>query len=234
MHIRVALILASFLVVLAFAQSAWGQECGPGCPACSGKATGDLLAPGAVLGSGLFIPDGEEETTVLKLRFGLTSWMDAGIGYAIDSEETIWSVRVQPIAQDREGWRPAVVLGTGSVQTGGSDQSAYIQLAKSVEIIEGRLGLTAAGGYATDLPDLEEDWGLGTVSLTLFDRVSPFYTYDGVNSHVGLSYFATEWLTLSGYGLEMETLALSAAIQWQFGEGEEEEEDEHGHDHDDH
>jgi hypothetical protein len=51
----------------------------------------------------------------------------------------------------------------------------------------------------------------------VLDRASPFYTYDGINSHLGLSYFATEWLTLSGYALEMETAALSVQIQWSLG-----------------
>jgi len=66
-----------------------------------------------------------------------------------------------------DGWRPALLVATGSVQTGGSDQSGYIQLAKTLELAEGRLGISLAGGYATDLPDLEEDWVLGTFSMTL-------------------------------------------------------------------
>ena len=223
MHFKRVLTITLVLSSLVIAGVASGQECGPGCPACSGKATGDLLSPAVILGSGLYIPDGEEETGVLKLRYGLFSWMDVGIGYAVDTEEMTWSARVQPIAQDRDGWRPALILGTGSVQTGGSDQSAYVQIAKTLEIVEGRLGISLAGGYATDLPDLREDWGLASLSLTLFDRVSPFYSYDGVNSHVGLSYFATEWLTLTGYALEMDELALSVSVQWELGE----EEDEH-------
>lgn len=222
MRVNTSLILTSLFLVLVSTEAARGQQCGPGCPACSGKAVGDLLPPATILGSLLYIPDGEEETAVLNFRYGLFSWMDAGIGYALDTEETIWSVRVQPIAQDQDGWRPALILGTGSVQTGGSDQSGYVQIAKTLEIVEGRLGISLAGGYATDLPDFREDWGLGTLSVTLFDRVSPFYTYDGINSHVGLSFFATEWLTLTGYMLEMEEPALSVNVQWCFGEKEEE------------
>jgi len=221
-NFHLILIIALLFSVLASVDTATGQECGPGCPVCSGKAVGDLLPPATVRCSGLYIPDGEEETTVLNLRYGVVSWMDAGIGYAVDTEEIIWSVRVQPIAQDLDGWRPAFVLGTGSVQTGGSDQSGYIQIAKTLEIVEGSLGISLAGGYATDLPDWREDWGLGTLTLTLFDRVSPFYTYDGVNSHVGLSFFATDWLTLTGYALEMEEPAVSVGIQWGFGEKEDE------------
>ena len=227
MRFKTILVVSSLLTVMILVTPAQGQECGPGCPACSGKATGDLLSPGTVLISGLFIPDGEEETVVAKLGYGVVSWMDVGIGYAVDTEEVIWSARVQPVAQDWDGWRPALIVGTGSVQTGGSDQSAYAQVAKSLEIVEGRLGLSVAGGYATDLPDLEESWGLATAALTLFDRVSPFYTYDGVNSHAGLSYFATDWLTVTAYALEMEEPAVSVGIQWGPGEEEDEHADEH-------
>ena len=62
----------------------------------------------------------------------------------------------------------------------------------------------AAAGYATDLPDLEEEWGLGTLGSTFYNRISPFYSYNGVNSHAGLSYFASDWLTPTAYALEME------------------------------
>ena len=210
-------VLAFLFLVVILTATARGQ-CGPGCPACSGKTVGDLLPQATILASGLYIPDGEEESAVFNLRYGLFSWMDAGIGYAIDAEETIWSVRVEPIAQDLDGWRPALILGTGSVQTGGSDQSGYIQIVKTLELIEERLVIDLAGGYAKDLPDLEENWGLGTFSMTLFDSVSPFYTYDGVNSHVGLSLFVTEWLTLTGYVLEMDAAAVSVNVQWSFGE----------------
>jgi hypothetical protein len=218
MRFRLILVVVSLLLVTASAETARGQQCGPGCPVCSGKAVGDLVAPATLFGSVLYIPGGEEETAVFNLRYGLLSWMDAGIGYAVDSEEIIWSIRFAPITQDLEGWRPALILGTGSVQTGGSDQSAFIMLAKTMEIVEGTLGATLAGGYATDLPDFHEDWGLGTLTLTLFDRVSPFYSYDGINSHLGLSVFAMEWLTMTGYYLELEEPGAMAAAQWGFGE----------------
>jgi len=219
---QLILVLASLFLAVASVETATGQQCGPACPVCSGKAVGDLLAPTTLFGSALYIPDGEEETTVFNLRYGLFSWMDAGIGYAVDAEEIIWSVRFAPITQDVEGWRPALILGTGSVQARGADQSAFVVLAKTMEIIEGRFGVGLAGGYATDLPDFEEDWRLGTLTLTFFDRVSSFYTYDGINSHFGLAVFATDWLTLTGYYLEFEEPGIMAAVQWGPG-GEEDE-----------
>ncbi|OQY26691.1 MAG: hypothetical protein B6244_12715 [Candidatus Cloacimonetes bacterium 4572_55] len=212
------LVAISLFLVLISTEVARGQECGPGCPACSGKAVGDLMPPETIFGSILYIPDSEEETAVLKFRYGLFSWMDVGIGYALDTEEPIWSVRVLPIAQDRNGWRPGLIIGTGSVQTGGSDQSGYFQIVKKLDVVKERLEINLAGGYATDLPDFEENWVLGTVSMTLFEKAGALYTYDGVNSHIGLSFFATEWLTLTGYVLEMEEPALSVGVQWGFGE----------------
>lgn len=216
------LVLALLFFIMASVDTATGQVCGPGCPVCSGKAVGDLLPPATVFGSALYIPDGEEETAVFSLRYGFLSWMDAGIGYAVDAEEVVWSVRVEPIAQDLDGWRPGFMLGTGSVQARGSDQSAFVILAKTMEIVEGSFGISVAGGYATDLPDFQEDWGLGTLTLTFFDRVSPFYTYDGINSHLGLSVFATDLLTLTGYYLELEEAAIMVSIQWGPGEKEDE------------
>ena len=222
MRLQLILILASLFLVIASVKTATGQECGPACPVCSGKSVGDLLAPATLFGSALYLPDGEEETAVFNLRYGLFSWMDAGIGYAVDAEDVIWSVRLAASTQDAETWRPALILGTGSVQGHGTDQSAFIILAKTMEIIEGRFGVGFSGGYATDLPDSEEDYTLGTLTLTFYDRVSSFYTYDGINSHLGLAVFATDWLTLTGYYLELEELGTMAAVQWGFGEEEDE------------
>lgn len=218
MRFAAVMIFTAIFSILVLTADSFGQECGPGCPACSGKTMGDLQATKSVSGSFLYIPDGEMETAVFNLRYGIVSWLDVGIGYTLDAEETIWGVRLKPFEQGEKWWSAALLIGTGSVQTGGSDQSGYIIIAKSLEIIESRFGISLAGGYATDLPDLKKDWGMGTFSMTFYDRFSPFYTYDGVGSHLGLTFFATEWLSLSGYLLEMEELALSISIQWIFSE----------------
>ena len=65
---------------------------------------------------GLYSPDGEEETTVFNLRYGLFLWLDARVGYALDADELIWSVRAQPITPDTNRWRPGLVVGTSSNQ----------------------------------------------------------------------------------------------------------------------
>ena len=86
--------MAAMLAMIAFGQIANAQQCGPGCPACSGKAIGDLLPPNTIFGSGLFIPNGEDETAVYNVRYGLFSWLDIGVGYAQEADEIIWSARV--------------------------------------------------------------------------------------------------------------------------------------------
>lgn len=88
---------------------------------------------------------------------------------------------------------------------------------KPKDLVEGAFNISLAGGYATDFPDFREHWFLGTVSLTLFDRLGPFYTFDGINSHLGASLFAKEWLTLTAYALELAEPAVSIGIRWPSG-----------------
>ena len=77
------------------------QECGPGCPTCSGSGNNSntLLAPGDLSLNYLLIPEGEEETSILNLRVGLTSWLDGGVGYAFDGEKTVWNLRAQALSE---------------------------------------------------------------------------------------------------------------------------------------
>jgi len=212
---QIIILFAALLLMTALLSPAIAQECGPGCPACSGSSTGSLLAPANVMATALYIPDGEEETAVFKVRAGIFPWLNVGAGYALDEEETIWSVRLQAITEQENGWRPGVILGSGSVQTGGSDQSAYVQVLKNRKLTK-ELELSVSGGYATDMPDFDEHYGLANAGITLMERVSPFYTYDGRNSHVGIACYPTEWLVLTGYYLELEEPAISVGFKWDF------------------
>lgn len=219
-------IIPGLILILLTALGAVGvsaQQCGPGCPVCSGGVAGNLLAPKAIMGSVLSVPNGEDKTTVFSVFGGVLPWLNAGLGYSTHEEEIIWSVRVLALAEGDAPWRPAVVLGTGSVQTGGSDQSAYIQFVKSLELREG-LALTLSGGYATDVPDFREDYGLANVSLTLLERIAPFYTYDGRTSHAGVTVYPTEWLQITGYALELKEPALAMGFRWNFGPAVDEDE----------
>ena len=171
------MVVVSLFLVMASVDTATGQACGPACPVCSGKAVGDLLPPATVFGSALYIPDGEAETAVFNLRYGLFSWMDAGHrlrgrcgGGHLECSGCTDCTRC---GESASGAHP----GDGSVQARGADQSAFGILAKTMEIVEGRFAVGLAAGYATDLPDFEEDWGLGTLTLTFFDRASRSVPY---------------------------------------------------------
>jgi hypothetical protein len=109
-------ILVSLISILLFAGMTFAQECGPSCPVCSGAGGNDgaLLSQRSVMISGLSIPTADEERTVFNTRYGIFSWLDAGIGYAIRTEQVLWSVRTQPVLEQEDSWRPGIILGTGS------------------------------------------------------------------------------------------------------------------------
>lgn len=79
---------------------------------------------------------GEDDTGIINLRAGVNSWLDLGLGYSIKTDQLIWSARIQPIVEDESSWRPGLILGTGSVRTGGSDQSVFLQLTKAFDFNE--------------------------------------------------------------------------------------------------
>lgn len=207
-------IYMSLLIVLLLTGIAYAQECGPSCPVCSGAGgdNGALLSQNSILFSGLSIPTADEERTVISARYGILSWLDAGIGYAIRTEKVLWNVRVQPITEQTNGWRPGILLGTGSVQTGGSDQSIYAQLIKSVEI-DDNFSLQLSTGVATLLPDFDETYGLAGITASFFDRFAVFTNYDGKSFHEGISVIPLDWLTLSFLMVETEYPAISITFK---------------------
>ncbi len=201
-------ILAMLIIGIAEA-----QECGPSCPVCSGNSSGALLASNSVIASGLAIPDAEEETAVFNVRYGLFEWIDAGVGYAVETEKLLWSVRTQPIKENESNWQPGIILGTGSVQIGGSDQSVYCQASKSWELSES-FALRLTGGVATLVPEFEEVFGLAGVTTSILEKYSIFANYDGRNFHEGLSWIPLDWLTVSILLIESSSPAASLAVKW--------------------
>ena len=189
------------------------QECGPSCPVCSGSQGGALLAPGTLLMSGIYIPGGEDETGVVNLRYGVFSWLDIGAGYTVEAERPIWSLRLQPIPEKEKGWRPAFIVGTGSVQTGNSDQSVFAQVTKGFEFSE-VFALRLSGGITSLIPDFERGYGLAGVTLTVTERFSPFASYDGRNTHLGLAWIPTDWMTISGLLIESKEPGVSLAYRF--------------------
>jgi len=100
-----------FIISFGLVNNAFAQQCGPGCPICSGSgsSTGALLPSGTLISTGMFIPEGEDETGVLNLRAGVTPWLDLGFGYTVESKKLIWNVRLQPLAEKESSWRPGVI-----------------------------------------------------------------------------------------------------------------------------
>ncbi len=203
-------IHVSALLILLFAGMTFAQECGPSCPVCSGAGGNDgaLLAQRSVMISGLSIPTADEERTVFNTRYGILNWLDAGIGYAVRTEEVLWSVRIQPVFEQEASWRPGVVLGTGSVQTGGSDQSVYAQFIKSLEISD-IFGLRLSTGAAVLVPDFDEVYGLAGVTASFGEPYAASANYDGKSFHEGISWIPLDWLTLSFLMVETEFPAIS-------------------------
>jgi hypothetical protein len=207
-------ITLCLVFVIVFTGIAVAQECGPSCPVCSGAGSSGsaLLSQKSIMISGLSIPTADEERTVLTVRYGILSWLDAGIGYAVRTEEFLWSIRIQPVFEKKDGLRPAVIVGTGSVQTGGSDQSLYAQLIKSVEFNE-IFSLQLSVGVATLLPDIDETYGLAGITASFNKRYAIFANYDGKSYHEGVSWIPTDWLTLSFLMVETEYPAISISFK---------------------
>jgi len=206
-------LLIIFLFV--FIGQIYAQQCGPGCPVCSGtgSSTGALVSPGTVIPSYLYIPNGEEEKGVFNIRGGVTSWLDVGLGYTVEAEKVIWSARLQPLQESEDSWRPAVILGTGSVQTGGNDQSLYLLLSKSWEFNE-TFSARISAGAASLMPDFDKLYGLAGLTLTITERWSPFISYDGINFHPGLSWVPTDWLTVAAILVESKEPAVSVGLRY--------------------
>lgn len=208
------LILASLILVLP-GQIIYSQECGPSCPACSGSTDGSLLAPEAFHFSTLYLPGGEEERGRLNLRYGVFSWLDLGIGYTIDSRNVIWNARLQALREDEEGWRPGIIIGTGSVKTGGSDQSLYFHITKSWEFSES-LALRVTAGTATLFPEFNKVYGLAGITVSLYEKIGLFVNYDGISFHEGVSWIPLNWLTVSVLLVESKEPAISIGIKLSF------------------
>jgi len=103
-------------------------------------------------------------------------------------------------------------LGTGSVQTGGSDQSIYAQFIKSWEISE-TFGLRLSTGAAALVPDFDEIYGQAGITTSFYERYAVFANYDGKSFHEGISWIPLNWLTLSFLMVETEFLAISIVLK---------------------
>jgi len=208
--ILIAVVLFSSAPVIA-------QECGPSCPVCSGNSgSGVVLERNTLLVSGLLIPTGEEERGVISARYGVLKWLDAGVGYTVVTRKPVWSVRARAIEERKDGWVPALVVGTGSVQMGGSDQSVYLQASKGFDPSP-NLGLRVSAGASMLIPEVSRIYGLAGATATVFERFSFFVSYDGQNFHEGASVSPVDWLSISAMMVESKDLAAAVSFTHAFG-----------------
>lgn len=174
--------------------SVYSQGCGPNCPACSGTIDGSLLKPKTLSLQGLYMPTAEEEQGIVNLRYGLFSWFDAGVGYAFNAQKIIWNARLQPLKENTNSWQPGIVLGTGSIRTGSSDQSYYLNLIKSKEFSE-NFAITASAGVASLATELDKIYGIANVSASFQEKYTFYVNFDGINFHEGFAWSVNDWFT---------------------------------------
>ena len=208
-------ILVSITFILSLSNSVTAQECGPSCPVCSGSTDGSLLASRSFLFTTMNIPNGEEEHSVLNLRYGAFSRFDMGVGYTVKSRKVIWNARFQALKEDEESWKPGIILGTGSVRTGGSDQSLYLHITESWEFSE-NFGLRITAGAASLVPEFGKVYGLFGMTTSIAEKFSPFVNFDGRNFHEGFAWIPLEWLTIAVILIESKDPAISVGIKRSF------------------
>ena len=191
------------------------QECGPMCPVCSGSSDGSLLDSHSFLFSTINIPGGEEEQGVFNVRYGVFPRFDVGAGYSVKSEKVIWNARFEAFREDEDSWKPGLILGSGSVRTGSSDQSLYLHITKSWEFSED-FAVRMTTGAATLVPEYDKVYGLAGVTTSIYEKFSPFVSYDGKNFHEGIAWIPLNWLTVSVLMIESKEPALSAGFRWSY------------------
>jgi hypothetical protein len=199
------------LFMIGFTNQIFAQTCGPNCPACSGSSDGSLIPVKSLSLQGMYIPNGEEENGIVNLRYGAFEWLDLGVGYTFKSEKFIWNARIQAFKQDVDTWKPGLIIGTGSIRTGSSDQSIYASLLKTIEISE-NFETSLSGGIATLTSDLEKIYGIGNVSLIFYEKVTVYANFDGISFHEGIAWSINDWLSTGVMLVESKDFAITAKI----------------------
>ncbi len=208
--LKISIVIAGMFFIT---NKSYAQECGPNCPACSGGASGGLIAKNNLVVSALGMPTSDDEYAVVNARYGVFKWMDVGVGYAFKAQRPIWSLRVQPLAEKEGKWHPGIIVGTGSVRTGGNDQSVYGMLTKTVEFSE-KFALQGYVGAASIFKDFNQPFFLTGMSAIFMEKFTLFGSYDGKNFHEGFSWTANDHLTLSALMIETKYPALSVSYRF--------------------
>ena len=71
-------------------------------------------------------------------------------------------------------------------------------------------------GVASLIPEYEKVYGLGGITTSIAEKISPFASYDGINFHEGLAWIPLEWLTISALLIESKDPAISIGIKHNF------------------
>lgn len=205
-------LLITFLLFIGIQLYALAQGCGPNCPVCSGSANGNITNYQTLSLSALYIPSGEDETGVMTMRYGAFDWLDVGIGYTFKNKDIIWNARIKAINQDEDGWKPALILGTGSIRADGNDQSIYMSLLKSKEFSEG-FAISVSAGIATLSSDMSKYYGIANLSLIFHEKLTAFVNFDGIQFHEGIQWTFNDWLSAGFMLIETKNPAISINIR---------------------
>lgn len=211
---KINVVLIMVVLVIQASVRLFPQECGPGCPICTGPGnfSHPLIPPATIVIHSVWIPEHAEETAIHSFRAGIVSWMDVGVGYTYPSRKMLWSIRFQAIREDPRGWKPTLLLGTGSVQMGHADQSIYAQVTKSFSI-EQVMKLRISLGMATLMPDMNELALLASFVLQVKNRWALLYAYDTRENHLGITWYPYRWLMVSGLLFEMKHPGFSVGLR---------------------
>jgi len=206
------IVLTIILSVMSINLLAVGQECGPNCPLCSGSGLNSeaLLSKGTIMGSLLVAPGGEE-TIIPAVKFALHKRIDLGIGYINKSNIIIWNTRFL-ISEESEKY-PGIIIGSGSVRTGGSDQSVFITATKNLEDYIDK-PFRFSFGTSSVISDLHKIYFIGTVSYLYKEKIFPFLSYDGLNAHLGFSYILKENFNIGLILIEKRYVGISTGIRF--------------------
>lgn len=210
---KVCVVIAGMFFL---SNKSYAQECGPNCPACSGGSSDGIIAKNNLVISALGMPTSDDEYAVVNIRYGVFNWLDAGVGYAFKAKDPIWSLRIKPLAEKEDKWHPGIIIGTGSVRTGGSDQSVYGMLTKTVEVSE-KFAIHGYVGAASIFKDFENPFFLSGLSAIFLEKFTVFGSYDGKNFHEGIAWTASDNLTLTALLLETRYPSLSVSYRFDLG-----------------
>jgi hypothetical protein len=190
----------------------YAQDCGPNCPICSGSGfdTEAMLSNKTVFTNARLFPDAEE-TLIGGMKLAVSSRLDLGLNYLTTSRKVLWNARALLVVE--EDWKPAIILGIGSVRANTSDQSIFLTATRNLESTVG-VPLRLSVGAAAYLSESDRVYPIGTLSHLYKEKLFPFISYDGVNFNYGAAYFVLETLHIGLIYAENRYLGLTTGFRF--------------------